>query len=86
MITYFSMEGFLSVKKKVELYFVPKPHTRITNTRFEDNFIHTPKYKLMKAAVLFGMNASGKSNVLLRMDLRSGSSFVLYVLLSSCRI
>ena len=52
MITYFSMEGFLSVKKKVELYFVPKPHTRITNTRFEDNFIHTPKYKLMKA-VLF---------------------------------
>ena len=67
MITYFSMEGFLSVKKKVELYFVPKPHTRITNTRFEDNFIHTPKYKLMKAAVLFGMNASGKSNVLLGM-------------------
>ena len=45
MITYFSMEGFLSVKKKVELYFVPKPHTRITKTRFEDNFIHTPKYK-----------------------------------------
>ena len=68
MITYFSMEGFLSVKKKVELYFVPKPHTRITNTRFEDNFIHTPKYKLMKAAVLFGMNASGKSNVLLGME------------------
>ena len=51
MITYFSMEGFLSVKKKVELYFIPKPHTRITNTRFEDNFIHTPKYKLMKAVV-----------------------------------
>ena len=68
MITYFSMEGFLSVKKKVELYFVPKPHTRITNTRFEDNFIHTPKYKLMKAVVLFGMNASGKSNVLLGME------------------
>ena len=62
------MEGFLSVKKKVELYFVPKPHTRITNTRFEDNFIHTPKYKLMKAVVLFGMNASGKSNVLLGME------------------
>lgn len=68
MITYFSMEGFLSIKKKVELYFVPKPHTRITNTRFEDNFIHTPKYKLMKAVVLFGMNASGKSNVLLGME------------------
>ena len=68
MITYFSMEGFLSVKKKVELYFIPKPHTRITNTRFEDNFIHTPKYKLMKAVVLFGMNASGKSNVLLGME------------------
>lgn len=64
MITYFSMEGFLSVKDKAEIYFVPRPHTRIANTRFEDNFIQTPRYKLMKAVALFGINASGKTNFL----------------------
>lgn len=64
MITYFSMAGFLSVKDRAEVYFVPRPHTRITNTRFEDNFIQTSRYKLMKAAILFGINASGKTNFL----------------------
>lgn len=64
MITYFSMAGFLSVKDRAEVYFVPRPHTRITNTRFEDNFIQTSQYKLMKAVILFGINASGKTNFL----------------------
>lgn len=64
MITYFSMAGFLSAKDRAEVYFVPRPHTRIANTRFEDNFIQTPRYKLMKAVVLFGINASGKTNFL----------------------
>lgn len=60
----FSMAGFLSVKDRAEVYFVPRPHTRITNTRFEDNFIQTSQYKLMKAVILFGINASGKTNFL----------------------
>lgn len=33
MITYFSMEGFLSVKDKAEIYFVPR---RIHALRIQD--------------------------------------------------
>jgi AAA15 family ATPase/GTPase len=64
MIIKFGVEGFLSIHDKVELYFIPVANTRLNNTRFASNFLFTPKYKIMKSAVLFGANASGKSNLL----------------------
>lgn len=64
MITYFSMEGFLSIKDPIEIYFIPRPGTRLKNTRFADNFLGSAKYRLAKSILLFGLNASGKSNVL----------------------
>lgn len=65
MITYFSMSGFLSIKDPIELFFMPRPGARIKNTRFAPNFIETKKYRLAKSLLLFGLNASGKSNILL---------------------
>jgi len=65
MIINFSVEGFLSMHDKVDLYFIPVTNTRLTKTRFASNFLFTPKYKVMKSVVFFGANASGKSNLLL---------------------
>lgn len=68
MLIYFSVAGFLSIKEPVEMYFVPSDHARIKNTRYESNFIFTDKYKVMKSAVIFGGNASGKTNILTAMQ------------------
>jgi AAA15 family ATPase/GTPase len=68
MLISFSVEGFLSMYDKVDLYFIPSVNTRLAHTRFASNFLSTPKYKIMKSAVFFGANASGKSNLLMAIE------------------
>jgi uncharacterized protein len=64
MIISFSVENFLSFKEEVTLSFVADPDD---NTLEENLFSHPalPEgMKLLKSAVLYGANASGKSNFL----------------------
>lgn len=68
MLISFSVEGFLSMYDKVDLYFIPFVNTRLAHTRFASNFLSTPKYKIMKSVVFFGANASGKSNLLMAIE------------------
>jgi hypothetical protein len=65
MLVYFEVGGFLSFNQPQMIYFTPGPGARIVNTRYEKNFIiHKSKKipRLMKSAILFGDNASGKTN------------------------
>ncbi|MDU1827998.1 ATP-binding protein [Anaerococcus sp.] len=65
MLVYFEVGGFLSFNEPQIVYFTPSPGARIVNTKYEKNFI-IPDSKniprVMKSAVLFGDNASGKTN------------------------
>lgn len=65
MLVYFEVGGFLSFNEPQIVYFTPSPGSRIVNTRYERNYIiHGFKKipRIMKSAVLFGDNASGKTN------------------------
>lgn len=65
MLVYFEVGGFLSFNEAQMLYFTPSPGARIVNTKYEKNFVIPNSKKIprvMKSAVLFGDNASGKTN------------------------
>lgn len=65
MLLYFEVGGFLSFNEPQMIYFTPSPGARIINTKYENNFIIHNSNKIprvMKSAVLFGDNASGKTN------------------------
>lgn len=65
MLVYFEVGGFLSFNEPQIVYFTPSPGSRIVNTRYERNYIIHGSNKIpriMKSAVLFGDNASGKTN------------------------
>ena len=64
MLVYFSAKNYLSIHEPVELYLIPSEHARIKGTRYEAGFHVTHKYKLMRSALLFGPNGSGKTNLL----------------------
>lgn len=65
MLLYFEVGGFYSFNEKQTLYLTPAAHTRIKGTKYQTNFIEQQKEKIMKSVVLFGANASGKTNMLL---------------------
>lgn len=62
MILEFSVSGFLSFKNEQTVYFTPFKGSRITNTKYNDNFHTHKKCRPMKSLLLFGDNASGKTN------------------------
>lgn len=65
MLIYFEVGGFLSFNESQILYFTPSPGARLAKTKYEKNFIMSNSKKVprvMKSAVLFGDNASGKTN------------------------
>jgi len=68
MLLDFKVGGFCSFKKMQELYLTPYSRTRIKGTKYEDNFISFGKNKVMKSAILFGSNASGKTNFLMALE------------------
>ncbi|MGL5355564.1 MAG: AAA family ATPase [Cetobacterium sp.] len=63
MLLEFKLGGFCSFKEIQELYLTPYPGTRIKNTKYEDNFFDIKKNRVMKSSVIFGSNASGKTNL-----------------------
>ena len=68
MLLEFKAGGFCSFKEMQELYLTPYTGTRIKKTKYEDNFIETREIRVMKSAIIFGSNASGKTNFLMAME------------------
>ena len=62
MLLYFGVSGFLSFRDWQEMFFVPVTGARIKGTKYEHNFHLEKKNRPMKSALLFGDNASGKTN------------------------
>ena len=59
MLIQFSVENFLSIKDKIVLSMLASK-----DTEHPDHLISEPSRHYLKSAVLYGANASGKSNVL----------------------
>jgi len=66
MLIEFSVENFRSIKEKVTLSMVASSDRSLENNLIESDVLK--KDKLLKSAVLYGANASGKSNVLLALN------------------
>lgn len=65
MIQEFGVKNFHSIKNEQKISFVPTPD----GTQAE-NYLHevTPGVNLLKMGIIYGSNASGKSNVLMALD------------------
>jgi len=59
MLLQFSVENFMSFKDKATLSMTPGKGDELS-----DNIINTKECNALKSAVLFGANASGKSNII----------------------
>lgn len=62
MLLYFGVKGFLSFKDMQEMYLIPTSGARLKGTKYEHNFHLDVKNRPMKSVILFGDNASGKTN------------------------
>ena len=62
MLLYFSVGGFCSFKDTQDLFLTAYSGTRLKNTKYEKNFYIDKNNRVMKSAVVFGANASGKTN------------------------
>ncbi|MEX1030440.1 MAG: AAA family ATPase [Paenibacillaceae bacterium] len=63
MLIEFSVENFRSFKDKVTLSLVPSTD-KSKNNVLENYFEYAPNKKLLRTAVIYGANASGKTNTL----------------------
>lgn len=68
MLLYFSVGGFCSFKETQDLFLTAYTGTRLKNTKYEKNFYIDKSNRIMKSAVIFGANASGKTNLVLAME------------------
>lgn len=69
MLVAFEVEGVYSFGKRVRVGFGAGLNSRLKNTKYEDNFCLDDKAKVMKSAVFFGANATGKTNLFLAMKM-----------------
>lgn len=68
MLLYFSVGGFCSFKDTQDLFLTAYSGTRLKNTKYEKNFYIDKSNRIMKSAVVFGANASGKTNLILGIE------------------
>lgn len=68
MLLYFSVRGFCSFKDTQDLFLTAYSGTRLKNTKYEKNFYIDKSNRVMKSAVVFGANASGKTNLILGIE------------------
>ncbi len=61
MLIEFSVSNFLSFRNKVTLSMLA---TKPIKEHLDDNVIISDRYNLLKSAIIYGANASGKSNLL----------------------
>lgn len=69
MLVYFTIENFLSIRDKVEFSFVPSAFFKECQETLLD-CRGVPGGKLLPSAIIYGPNASGKSNII------AGLSFI----------
>ena len=62
MLIQFSVENYRSIKQEQTLSLVRDSGTEMPDNYFDSNAPATPS--LLKSAVIYGANASGKSNVI----------------------
>ncbi|MBM2816554.1 MAG: ATPase core protein [Ignavibacteria bacterium] len=62
MILQFKIKNFRSIKEQLTISFVPS--TKSKNDKAQTNIIEKGGYKALSSMVLYGRNASGKSNIL----------------------
>ena len=68
MLLYFSVGGFCSFKEVQDLFLTAYLGTRLKNTKYEKNFYIDKTNRVMKTAIIFGANASGKTNIILGLE------------------
>lgn len=68
MLLYFSVDGFCSFKDVQDLFLTAYLGTRLKNTKYEKNFYIDKTNRVMKSAIIFGANASGKTNIILGLE------------------
>lgn len=68
MLLYFTIGGFCSFKNEQDLFLTAYPKTRLKNTKYERNFLITKTNRIMKSGIIFGANASGKTNFILGLE------------------
>ena len=68
MLLYFSVGGFCSFKETQDLFLIAYLGTRLKNTKYEKNFYIDKTNRVMKSAIIFGANASGKTNLILGLE------------------
>ena len=65
MLIYFSCANYLSFKDEVTLNMLASAPVKEFQ---DDNVFQAGRYKLLKSAVIYGANASGKSNLIKAMS------------------
>lgn len=68
MLIDFSVSNFRSFRERQTLSLVAAPRLRRIENTFSPDLVSDPIGKLLKVAVIYGPNASGKSNLLLALD------------------
>lgn len=68
MLINFKVSGFCSIKDPIELSLEPLYRQRIGGTKYEKNYIDRGKHRIAKSVIVFGNNASGKTNLLLALE------------------
>lgn len=68
MLLYFSVGGFCSFKEVQDLFLTAYLGTRLKNTKYEKNFYIDKTNRVMKSVIIFGANASGKTNIILGLE------------------
>ncbi|MDY6134993.1 AAA family ATPase, partial [Campylobacter lanienae] len=61
MIASFKVSGFTSIKDEICIDFRAAQNQKLKNTRYENNYFSN---RIAKSLVLFGKNATGKTNIL----------------------
>lgn len=65
MIASFKVSGFASIKDEICIDFRATQNQKLKNTRYESNYFPN---RIAKSLVLFGKNATGKTNILMALD------------------
>lgn len=68
MLLSFSVSGFGSIQQPIEMSLEPFYRQRISGTKYEKNYIQNGHDRVAKSVIIFGNNASGKTNLLLALN------------------
>ena len=68
MFLEFKVKNFKSIKEELTLSMVPAPKQKGLDYSIQNKFVGKKKYESLSSAVIYGPNASGKSNIISAID------------------